>query len=240
MTLLSVNVNKIALIRNSRGGTVPEVTRMAQIALDAGAHGITVHPRPDGRHIRTQDVYDLAKMLDVEFNIEGYPTDEFMKLVLDVRPAQVTLVPDEPGQLTSDHGWDIPSAKETLKPLIGELKNAGIRVSVFMDPVVDQIERVPEIGADRIELYTEDYARAYGNADHEAVLRRYADAAQTAERLSLGVNAGHDLDQKNLHEFCNRVPNVLEVSIGHALISEALEEGLRNTVKAYLRALGHE
>lgn len=238
MTCLSVNLNKIALVRNSRGGTVPSVTQAAQIAVAAGAQGITVHPRPDGRHIRRHDVYDLADMLAVEFNIEGNPTRDFLDLVLDVKPAQCTLVPDAPDQLTSDHGWDLMRESNRLTDIVTELRDAGIRVSIFMDPVTDQIERVPETGADRIELYTESYAKAFGTAEQNAVINEFAAAAEVAEAIGLGVNAGHDLNQQNLPEFLRRVPNVLEVSIGHALISEAIfEDGLANVVRKYLAAI---
>lgn len=238
MTQLSVNLNKIALVRNSRGGSVPSVTKAAQIAIDAGAQGITVHPRPDGRHIRRHDVYDLAGMLSVEFNIEGNPTRELLDLVLDVRPAQCTLVPDAPDQLTSDHGWDVAREGERLKTIVAELKEAGIRVSIFMDPVTDQIERVPDTGADRIELYTESYAVAFGTPDQDRVVAEFAAAAQAAQAVGLGVNAGHDLNQQNLPEFLRRVPDILEVSIGHALISEAIfEDGLANVVRKYRAAV---
>ncbi len=238
MTVLSVNLNKVALMRNSRGGSVPSVVEAAKIAIEAGAQGITVHPRPDGRHIRRHDVYELADMLTVEFNIEGNPTREFIELVVDVKPAQCTLVPDAPDQLTSDHGWDAARDGSRLKPIVAELKEAGIRVSVFMDPVTDQIERVSETGADRIELYTESYALAFGTPDQNSVLTQFATAAKLAQSLGLGVNAGHDLNQQNLPEFLRRVPNVLEVSIGHALLAEALfDDGLASTVQKYLAAI---
>lgn len=238
MTLLSVNLNKIALLRNSRGGNAPSVTEAARIAIDAGASGITVHPRPDGRHIRRHDVYDLAGMLTVEFNIEGNPSRDFLDLVLDVKPAQCTLVPDAPEQLTSDHGWDILRDGDRLKPIVAELKDAGIRVSIFMDPVPEQIERVPETGADRIELYTESYAQAFGTPDQGRVLAEFTAAAEAALAAGLGVNAGHDLNQRNLPGFLRRVPNVLEVSIGHALIAEAIfEDGLASVVRKYLAAI---
>lgn len=238
MTRLSVNLNKIALLRNSRGGTVPSVTEAARIAIEAGAEGITVHPRPDGRHIRVHDVYELSEMLNVEFNIEGNPTAEFMQLVLDVKPDQATLVPDGPAQLTSDHGWDVVRDGERLREIVGTLKDAGIRVSVFMDPVVEQIARVKETGADRIELYTESYAKAFGTAQQERTIAQFIAGAECAQRSGLGVNAGHDLNQINLPEFVRRVPKVLEVSIGHALISEAIfEDGLANVVRKYLDAI---
>ncbi len=245
MTVLSVNVNKVALVRNSRGGDVPNVVEAARLCIQAGCHGITVHPRPDQRHIRPRDVYDLAEMLDVEFNIEGNPFagkegtyPGFMNLVRDVRPAQATLVPDDPGQLTSDHGWNVRRDMDRLRPIIDELKGLGIRVSLFMDPDLTQIEAVPRTEADRIELYTEDYARAYPTADRDAVTSKYAKAAACAQALGLGVNAGHDLNLDNLAYFLRSVPGVLEVSIGHALVSDALMRmGLPETVKAYLRCL---
>jgi len=243
MTVLSVNVNKIALLRNSRNIGIPSVARAARICVDAGAGGITVHPRPDQRHIRPGDVYELADMLSVEFNIEGNPfagpRDDypgFMEIVRRARPAQCTLVPDEAGQLTSDHGWDLDRDTKRLAPLIDELKAQGIRVSVFMDADVAQIRRAPKCGADRVELYTEPYARAYEKGDFENVLQKYADAARCAREMGLGVNAGHDLNLKNLRTFCS-IPGILEVSIGHALIAEALEMGLSSTVKAYLKVL---
>lgn len=245
MTVLSVNVNKVALVRNSRGGSVPSVVEAARICIAAGCHGITVHPRPDQRHIRPGDVYDLAEMLNVEFNIEGNPFagkegtyPGFMNLVRDVRPAQATLVPDDPGQLTSDHGWNMKRDRERVQPLIDELKGLGVRVSLFMDPVPEQIKLAAKTGADRIELYTEEYARAYPTADRDEVTRKYAVAAACARDLGLGINAGHDLDVDNLAHFLTEVPAVLEVSIGHALVSQAMMEmGLAATVKAYLKCL---
>jgi len=244
MTLLSVNVNKIALLRNSRNIGIPSVTRAAEICVEAGAAGITVHPRPDQRHIRPADVFELAEMLSVEFNIEGNPFagpegtyPGFMAIVRRVKPAQCTLVPDTPGQLTSDHGWDLSTGAERLAPIVDELKSLAIRISLFMDPDPAQIKRAAECGVDRVELYTEPYARAFEKGSPEASLRKYAGAAKAAQDAGLGVNAGHDLNLKNLGSFCSAVPNVLEVSIGHALISEALEMGLSETVKAYLRIL---
>lgn len=243
MTMLSVNVNKVALLRNSRNIGIPCVTKAARICVQAGAGGITVHPRPDQRHIRPSDAYELAGVLTVEFNIEGNPFAEpvgdypgFMAIVRQVKPTQCTLVPDAPGQLTSDHGWDLTRDAERLKPLVDELKQLGIRVSIFMDPDLDQIARAPEVGADRIELYTESYARAFATGDVEEVFERYARAAQHAQDAGLGVNAGHDLNLKNLGKFC-AIPGILEVSIGHALISEALEMGLAKTVREYVRIL---
>ena len=241
MTLLSVNVNKIALLRNSRGGALPSVTKAAQTAIDAGAHGITVHPRPDGRHIRLQDVYDLAAMLTVEFNIEGNPTPLFLELVEEVKPAQCTLVPDPPEALTSDHGWNLDENEnenmDVLVPAIERLKNLGIRVSLFMDPDEEQIRLAKRTGADRIELYTEAYARAFEKDEGTKGVVPYTRAAEVAGELNLGVNAGHDLNLQNLGAFCQAVPKVLEVSIGHALIDDALYKGLSSTVAAYAEVL---
>jgi pyridoxine 5-phosphate synthase len=234
MTQLSVNLNKIALIRNSREGDTPHVLSFAKTAIQFGAMGITVHPRPDGRHIRTTDVYTLAREISVEFNIEGNPTPDFIELVLDVKPAQVTLVPDDPNQLTSDHGWDLAKDGERLKPILSRLRDTGIRVCLFMNPEPDLISRAAEVGADRVELYTEAYARAQGTSDADAILQTYIDSAKNAAEAGLGVNAGHDLNQKNLENFCRRVPGVLEVSIGHALVSEALEQGWETTIRNYV------
>ncbi len=243
MTLLSVNVNKIALLRNSRGGTVPSVTEAAQVCIEAGCHGITVHPRPDQRHIRPGDVHDLGRMLTVEFNIEGNPFAEaegtypgFMNLVCDAKPAQATLVPDDPGQLTSDHGWDLKKDLQRVKLLVAELKAIGVRVSLFMDPDLEQIELAATSGADRIELYTEDYAAAQARGDCEEVFAQYAAAAAKAQELGLGVNAGHDLNLDNLAHFLT-IADILEVSIGHALIADALKMGLSAAVAAYLDCL---
>tara|TARA_R100000005_G_C5003135_1_gene211161 strand:- start:665 stop:1435 length:771 start_codon:yes stop_codon:yes gene_type:complete len=252
MTALSVNLNKIALIRNSRDTRNPDIPQHAQLCIDAGADGITVHPRPDQRHIRVQDCHDLAAMLTVEFNIEGNPmtgprkSDRagvsdypgFMALVREIRPAQATLVPDGDNQLTSDHGFDLRRDGEQIAPLVAELKALGIRTSLFMDPDPAQIRLAAQVGADRIELYTEAYARAYAaGADVDTVLQRYISAAETAAEVGLGVNAGHDLDLHNLPLF-SRVPGLLEVSIGHALTVDALRLGLANTIAAYQRALG--
>jgi len=243
MTVLSVNVNKIALLRNSRNIGIPSVTRAAQICIDAGAGGITVHPRPDQRHIRPSDVFELAEMLSVEFNIEGNPFagpegdyPGFMEIVRRARPAQATLVPDAPGQLTSDHGWDLAKDGPRVTPVIEELKSLEVRVSLFMDPDPDRVKLAADCRADRVELYTEPYARAFEAGNSKQVLDDYARAAEAAQALGLGVNAGHDLNLKNLRAFCS-IPGILEVSIGHALISEALEMGLGNTVKAYLELL---
>lgn len=240
MTRLSVNLNKVALIRNARNIGIPSVTKAAQICISAGAHGITVHPRPDERHARTSDVYELAKLLaavpNVEFNIEGNPFPKFMEIVRQVKPTQCTLVPDCPEAFTSDHGWNLAEDGERLRPIIEELKDSGIRVSLFMDAAQTQMESAKEVGADRVELYTEPYAAAYGGDQAEAVFERFALAARKAQEVGLGVNAGHDLNLENLSKFCS-IPNVLEVSIGHALISDALEMGLFNAVQAYLSIL---
>jgi len=243
MTVLSVNVNKVALLRNARDLGIPSVTAAAAACVQAGCDGITVHPRPDQRHIRPADVFELAEMLDVEFNIEGNPFagpeggyPGFMNIVRKVRPAQATLVPDAPGQTTSDHGWDLAADAARVTPLVGELKDLGVRVSLFVDPDVDQIARAPAAGADRVELYTEFYARAHAAGDDEAAFARYAAAAAAAQDLGLGVNAGHDLNLGNLARFVT-IPGILEVSIGHALIAEALHMGLAETVRAYLKIL---
>jgi len=241
MTVLSVNLNKVALLRNTRGIGVPSVVHAARIALDAGAQGITVHPRPDGRHVRANDVRELAAVLrdrpGTEFNIEGNPFHGLLEFVREVRPAQCTLVPDETGAFTSDHGWELGSEGERLKPVVAELKTLGVRVSLFMDPVAEAMAAAAGLGADRIELYTEPYALAFGTAQQEAVLGRYAEAARAAQRSGLGVNAGHDLSLRNLPGFLRSVPKVLEVSIGHALISDALELGLAEAVRRYLEAI---
>jgi pyridoxine 5-phosphate synthase len=237
MTKLSVNLNKIALVRNSRGSGIPSVTRAARICIDAGADGITVHPRPDERHIRPQDVYDLKELLTVEFNIEGNPFEpKLLELVRTVRPTQCTLVPDARHQLTSDHGWDLVRDGDALRPIIAELRNLGVRVSLFVDPVPDAMPLAKAVGADRVELYTGPYAEAFQHGQREAAWGRYAAAARSAREAELGVNAGHDLNQDNLRPFLEHVPGVLEVSIGHALISDALEWGLAETVRRY-RAL---
>lgn len=240
MTNLSVNLNKIALLRNSRSIGIPSVIAAARTSIKAGAQGVTVHPRPDGRHIRTADVYELVEILadtpNIEFNIEGNPFPEFMEIVRKVKPTQCTLVPDSPEAFTSDHGWDLARQGDHLKPIIEELKNLGIRVSLFMDADSVQIRRAQEVGADRVELYTESFAAAYGNSNANTVFEQYALAAETADQIGLGVNAGHDLNLENLGKFC-AIPNILEVSIGHALISDALEMGLYAAVQSYLRVL---
>ncbi len=243
MTKLSVNVNKVALLRNTRLHGIPSVTGASRTAIQAGAYGITVHPRPDQRHITPGDVDDLAEMLkdypNIEFSIEGNPFHQVMDIVRKTLPTQATLVPDDPDAFTSDHGWDVKAHAERLKPVIAELKELGCRVSLFMDADLDQIDRVPEIGADRIELYTEPYAVAFaaGLEEMQPVLTAFARAAERACEIGLGVNAGHDLNLDNLAVFCGTVPNVLEVSIGHALVADALDMGLKNAVGAYLGEL---
>lgn len=237
MTKLSVNLNKIALIRNSRHLNLPSVTQAAKTCIMAGAHGITVHPRPDQRHIRFTDVDELAAIMTVEFNIEGNPFHPpFMDIVRGVKPTQCTLVPDEPDTFTSNCGWNIAADKDKLLPIVKELQDLGCRVSLFMDPDLEQIQKVPEVGADRIELYTEPYAAAFQAGEVESLFQTYYDAAILAQSLGLGVNAGHDLNLANLGKFCS-IPNILEVSIGHALIADALELGLFQAVKEYLRVL---
>jgi pyridoxine 5-phosphate synthase len=241
MTLLSVNVNKVALLRNVRNAGHPSVLEASRICLEAGAGGITVHPRPDQRHIRPEDVLALAALVrdapGFELNVEGNPFPEFLGLVERTKPTQCTLVPDAPDAITSDHGWDLEIDGPRLRPVIRELQAAGIRVSVFVDPDPAQIARAKEIGADRIELYTESYARAHGTDRQGEVLELFVRAAGAAEDVGLGVNAGHDLALDNLGSFVAGVPNVLEVSIGHALISYSLEVGLRQAVSDYRSAL---
>ena len=237
MTNLSVNLNKIALLRNSRNIGIPSVTNAAKIAVEAGANGITVHPRPDERHIKPKDVYELAQMLTVEFNIEGNPFHgNFMDMVCEIKPTQCTLVPDTPGAFTSNNGWNLAENRNQLIPVIEKLKSFDIRISLFMDADSNQIPLAKEIGADRIELYTEPYATGFRTGEVEAVFQKYIQAAKIAQDNDLGVNAGHDLNLQNLEKFCS-IPNILEVSIGHALIAESLEMGLHNTVKAYLKIL---
>jgi len=239
MIRLSVNVNKIATLRNARGGNIPNVVAAARTCIAAGCHGITVHPRPDMRHITFQDVFDLAAMLTVEFNIEGYPGPEFIDLVLRVRPTQVTLVPDPPDLLTSNAGWNLASHEtDWLVEVIAGFRRAGIRTSLFMDADVEQIESASKFGADRVELYTGPYAHAFGTLEGQTILAAHVRAAHTARQFGLGVNAGHDLDLKNIPAYAKAVKGLQEVSIGHALISDALYLGLTRTVKAYLKALG--
>ncbi len=252
MTKLSVNVNKIALLRNSRAGEVPSVVEASRVILDAGARGLTVHPRPDQRHIRPHDCDDLRRLLDepayagrgLELNIEGNPLDlshgdHLMPIIRRVRPEQATLVPDRPDQATSDHGWDVRDSFDDLRRLVDQLHALGCRVSLFVDPDLGQIERVPATGADRIELYTEGYARAFARNGHDTdrVFNAYRAAAIAAHELGLGVNAGHDLNLHNLPTFL-RIPHIAEVSIGHALIADALHAGLPTTVRHYRAACG--
>ena len=240
-TALSVNVNKVALVRNTRHLGIPSVLRAAQLCLEAGAQGITVHPRPDERHIRAHDVYQLAELLkqwpQAEYNIEGNPTHNLMEFIRQVRPHQATFVPDSQDQFTSDHGWSFPHDAERLAPLIAECRQLGVRVSLFMDPVPEQMAAARAVGADRVELYTEPYVAAWGTPQQAAQLERYRAAAQAALDVGLGVNAGHDLSRDNLADFLAHVPGVLEVSIGHALIADALELGYGDTVRAYQRCI---
>ena len=240
-TALSVNVNKVALVRNTRHLGIPSVLRAAQLCLEAGAQGITVHPRPDERHIRAHDVYQLAELLkqwpQAEYNIEGNPTHNLMEFIRQVRPHQATFVPDSQDQFTSDHGWSFPQDAERLAPLIAECRQLGVRVSLFMDPVPEQMAAARAVGADRVELYTEPYAAAWGTPQQAVQLERYSAAAQAALDVGLGVNAGHDLSRDNLADFLAHVPGVLEVSIGHALIADALELGYAETVRAYQRCI---
>lgn len=234
---LSVNINKIATLRNSRGGNNPDLIKVALDCERFGAAGITVHPRPDERHIRYADVYALKEVLTTEFNIEGNPKeDKFVKLVLDVKPTQVTLVPDGSGQLTSDHGWDTIAEADYLKRLIARFQEAGIRTSIFVDPEVQLVEAAAWSGTDRIELYTEAYAHHFAQ-DRAAAVAPFVRAAAAAQAAGLGLNAGHDLSLKNLAYFAQQLPQLLEVSIGHALISDALYLGLENTIQLYSRAL---
>jgi pyridoxine 5-phosphate synthase len=239
---LSVNVNKVATLRNTRSGKIPSVTHAARLCLDAGAAGITIHPRPDQRHIRPADVYELAELLksypDREFNIEGNPFHEYMHLAENVRPSQCTLVPDEPGASTSDHGWDLERDAKRLGPIIEKLKGFGCRVSLFMDAHSEAMELAAKLGADRIELYTAPYAEDFARGDPYAA-KPYAAASLRAGESGLCVNAGHDLNLENLPPFLHAVPRVMEVSIGHALIADALEFGLPLTVKKYLAAAAH-
>ncbi len=239
MIKLSVNINKFATIRNSRGGDNPNVAKAAIDAQRFGADGVTVHPRPDERHITYKDVFDIKPIITTEFNIEGNPTEQkFIDLVLAAKPHQVTLVPDALGQLTSDHGWDTIKHKEYLIKTIARFKDAGIRVSIFVDPVIEMIEGAAETGTDRIELYTEGYAKAYADGnDKQKSIEPYVDAALKAKELGLGINAGHDLDLNNLKFFAQNIPWLDEVSIGHALVCDALYLGYENTVQMYKRQL---
>jgi pyridoxine 5-phosphate synthase len=239
MTKLSVNINKLATLRNSRGGNNPNLLKAAMDIERFGADGITVHPRPDERHIRYTDVFELKKIITTELNIEGNCTEQkFVELVLANTPAQVTLVPDALGQLTSNHGWNTIEHKDYLSGMIAIFKNAGIRVSIFVDPVVEMVEGAKATGTDRIELYTEGYATAYAGGAKEKAIAPYIAAAQKAAELGLGINAGHDLDLHNLKYFAQHIPGLQEVSIGHALICDAIYLGLENTVQLYKRCLG--
>jgi len=243
MTKLSVNLNKIALIRNTRALDIPNVLKFASIALVAGADGITIHPRPDERHIRANDVPGLAALMrqwpDREFNIEGNPFHNLMTFArdADIKPHQLTLVPDAEGQATSDHGWDLTRDSEKLAPVIAELRTLGVRVSLFMDADPSAMALAAALGVDRVELYTEPYAANFNGAKHAATLAQFVDTAKAAQALGIGVNAGHDLNLENLPAFAAAVPDLLEVSIGHALIGDALEYGLTDTVHRYQQAL---
>lgn len=236
MTVLSVNINKIATLRNSRGGDVPSLVKVAKDCERFGAQGITVHPRPDERHIRYQDVRDLNPLLSTEFNIEGYPGDDFVELVKQNKPVQVTLVPDPPEAITSNAGWDAKKNFKLLSEITKEFQKEGIRVSIFVDPILEQIEWVKKTGADRIELYTEQFAHEFSKGNLDSVLP-YKKAAVFAKEIGLGVNAGHDLSLENLNYFAKEIPELDEVSIGHALIADALYLGLENTIQLYRRAL---
>ncbi|MGK7912399.1 MAG: pyridoxine 5'-phosphate synthase [Synechococcus sp.] len=241
-TQLSVNINKVALLRNSRNFGIPSVTKAARMVLDAGAYGVTVHPRPDERHIRYADVYDIDTILkadypSAEFNIEGNPfLGRFMEVVLDVKPTQATLVPDDPNAFTSDHGWDIKKDGDRLRPILKQLQDLGIRVSLFMDPDPAQIRLAGELGAERIELYTEPYATAHRDGKVDESWKTYAAAAKVAREVGLDLNAGHDLNLDNLAKFCE-IPGILEVSIGHALTADSLEMGMSEAVHCYLAIL---
>ena len=236
MSRLSVNINKIALLRNSRGSEIPDVVQFAKDCERFGAQGITVHPRPDERHIRRSDVYVLKKVVTTEFNIEGYPTDDFIKMVLEVKPEQCTLVPDEPGQLTSDHGWDTIKHATFLKNIVATLHQAGIRVSLFIDPDNALIDGAKETGADRIEFYTGPYAHDFSK-DKEAAIKSFVNAAKHCTEIGMGINAGHDLNLDNLKFFKQNIPQLLEVSIGHALVRDCLYYGLENTIQLDRRQL---
>ena len=245
-TALSVNVNKVALVRNTRHLGIPSVTRAAELCLQAGAQGITVHPRPDERHIRSQDVFELAALMKAwpgrEYNIEGNPSQNLIDFIRELAGQgmglqQVTFVPDSEDQFTSDHGWSFPQDAQRLRPLIAECRSLGVRVSLFMDPLPEHMAAAKAVGADRIELYTEPYAAAWGTPEQAAQLQRYTAAAQAALAAGLGLNAGHDLNRDNLSAFVAAVPGLLEVSIGHAFIADALELGYTDTVRAYQRCI---
>ncbi len=236
MTKLSVNINKIATLRNSRGGNVPDLLKVAADVQKFGAQGVTIHPRPDERHIRYNDARQLVNVVHTEYNIEGNPVKKFIDLVLEVQPTQVTLVPDADDAITSDAGWDTIKHKSFLQEVIAEFKSNGIRTSIFVDPVLKMIEGAKETGADRIELYTETYAHEYGLGNKDGI-KPYTESAKLANQLGLGVNAGHDLSLDNIRFFKDNIPGLLEVSIGHALISESLYLGLENVVNMYLQKL---
>ena len=232
MTALSVNINKVATLRNARGGNVPDVRQFALDCEAFGADGVTVHPRPDERHIRRTDVYDIAKAIHVEFNIEGYPSEDFIRLVTDVRPAQVTLVPDSPDQLTSNHGWDTVANEAKLRDITARLHQAGCRVSIFVDPTPEMVEGAKKVGADRVELYTGPYAELF-QSNPQAALEMYRPAAEKAHEIGLGLNAGHDLSLQNLRPLIQAYPWIDEVSIGHQIIADALYLGIKETIKQY-------
>jgi len=236
MTQLSVNINKIATLRNARGGNNPSVLKVALDCEQFGAQGITVHPRPDGRHIRYQDVYDLCSELTTEFNIEGYPSERFIELVLQVKPHQVTLVPDSPDQITSNTGWDTKKHFEFLRDLVARFNLLGIRTSIFVNADLEMVQHAAKLGADRVELYTQPYAENYAK-NREKAIAPFVEAAKEVRKLGLGLNAGHDLSLENLAYFCETIPWVDEVSIGHALICDALYLGLEKTIQAYLDCL---
>lgn len=236
MTKLSVNINKVATLRNSRGGQMPDVIQFAKDVQRFGAQGVTVHPRPDERHIKYQDAFDLKAVVNTEYNIEGNPVPKFIDMVLQIKPTQVTLVPDSEDVLTSNAGWDTLKHKEFLQEVIAEFKRNGIRTSIFLDPEIALVEGAKQTGADRIELYTEAYAKQYGLGDEQGI-RPYIDAAKLANKLELGVNAGHDLSLDNIKFFKEMIPGLLEVSIGHALISESLYLGIENVINMYLNKL---
>jgi len=236
MVRLSVNINKIATLRNARGGNIPDLLKVAQDCERFGAEGITVHPRPDERHIRLRDVYDLKPVLTTEFNIEGYPSKKFLQLIADIRPAQATLVPDPPNALTSNAGWNTMKHFDFLKDVVAELKSYGVRTSLFIETDPELIFKAALAGTDRIELYTEPYAAAFSRGK-EVAIAPFVEAAKAATMANLGINAGHDLNLENLRYFAQNIPDLLEVSIGHALISDALYYGLENTIQAYIRQL---
>ncbi len=240
MTKLSVNINKFALIRNARGNDFPNIIKIATRCINAGAHGITIHPRPDERHAKYSDAYELSTLLKkhpgIEFNIEGNPIPKFLEMIKKVKPDQCTLVPDSPDQLTSDHGWDVIKEKEQLIQIIRSLQDSGIRVSIFLDPDIKQVEKAKETKTDRIELYTESYARTYGKEENESIFLSFRKAAQKAQELGMGINAGHDLNQQNLGHFLT-IPDILEVSIGHAIVVESFDHGLEDTIKRYLEII---